>query len=1021
MGVTGAGISINGPSGIDTASIVDQLTALEQQNVTTVQNQAAQYQVQINAYSQLKSNLANVQTAVNALNSNSAFDVFTPTSSDSTVVTLQGGVGAVEGQYDISVSQLATSEKMISKDNLITNQSATLLSQGVNVGDISIDGTKITIDAGDTIQDLRSKINAATDASGNPLNVSASVIQINPADFRLVLSAKTTGSTGVDYQDVTGTTFKDLGIISGSTGTATQTVTSLTDFKTGFNALAAGATISYVGTNHGATSIPGSFTKDPNDSNAASLGKFLAQIGHDLGGTALIDATGHLVLTDSTSGSSSIGISSLTTTDAAAAAAQSYPMNETKGLSAVAQQLTSDGHFEADFNLLAANSTIQFSGTDNSGNPVALQTFIKDPADMNAVALGKFLTQIGSSLGGAASIDSSGNLMIADPSPGISKISVGSLDATDAFSSVTASYIMSATTSGSDAVSEQFSSQDSIMADFSARTAGSTFTYTGTATDGSLVNASFTKDPNDSNATATTKFLAQVGVDFKALATLDGGGHIVLTDATPGASALSVASLDYTDAAAQAPGSYLFSTSTAGAQVGNKGNAAQVLQSQDDIQTAFNALGAGAAVQYSGVDHNGNAVTNTYYKTAANTSINDFLTQVNNTFYGEATASIGAGGVLTLTDNQQGASQLAVSSLSIGGVLHTVSTLTAGKAGAGVLTVGKDAYFSMDGLMLKSSTNNADSFISGVTIQLHKADPTESVQTTLAVNSDQIQKNIQAVLDSYNSLLKFAGDETKPADPNDSTTKNGDLVNDMTVSSMVDQVRNTLMQSFNLSGGSYNSLTMLGIKSDPQTGDLSIDQTQFTKAITTSLDQVKRVFVTSGISSNKNITFGRNTSATQSGVYTLTEPDNTWNTMNIQLGGNPSDTSDGRNGDIISFSTGPATGLSITSPAGIIGTGNSATFTFSMGLADQLSNLIDNFNDPSTGIIATHQNSLQDQITDANTRADDLQTRVNDYHDGLVRQFAAMEEALNSMKSQEAQMMSALGGSVSSTSSTTST
>ena len=94
MGVIGAGISINGPSGIDDASIIDQLTALEQQKVTTVQTQVSQYQVQISAYSKLKSDLAAVQTAVNALNSDSAFDVFTSQSSDSSVATVQGADGA---------------------------------------------------------------------------------------------------------------------------------------------------------------------------------------------------------------------------------------------------------------------------------------------------------------------------------------------------------------------------------------------------------------------------------------------------------------------------------------------------------------------------------------------------------------------------------------------------------------------------------------------------------------------------------------------------------------------------------------------------------------------------------------------------------------------------------------------------------------------------------------------------------------------------------------------------------------
>jgi flagellar hook-associated protein 2 len=191
---------------------------------------------------------------------------------------------------------------------------------------------------------------------------------------------------------------------------------------------------------------------------------------------------------------------------------------------------------------------------------------------------------------------------------------------------------------------------------------------------------------------------------------------------------------------------------------------------------------------------------------------------------------------------------------------------------------------------------------------------------------------------------------------------------------------------------------------------MSIDQTQFTKALTNNFDEVKRIFVTSGLSDNKNITLGRNTKTTQSGIYTLNEPDA--NHLNLQLSGNSAwYVSDARLGDIITFSNGPAQGLSITAPSGTIGTGSSATFTFSKGLADQLSELIDNFNDPSSGLITTHQNSLQDQMKDADSRITALQQRVTDYHDGLVKQFAAMEQALNTMKSQYNQMASALGAS----------
>jgi Flagellar capping protein len=665
MGVIGAGISINGPSGIDTASLVDQLTALEQQKVTTVQTQKDKYQVQIDAYSKLKSTLATIKTAATALNSASAFDVFKSDSSNSDIVTLKGDIGAVEGQYELSVFQLAGSEKMVSKDNFITSQSASLSSQGVTVGDISIDGTAISIDANDTVQDLRMKINNATDAQGNKLNVSASVLKISDSNYRLVLTAKNTGTTGAAYKDVTGSTFQNLGII---------------------------------------------------------------------------------------------------------------------------------------------------------------------------------------------------------------------------------------------------------------------------------------------------------------------------TDAQ-----------------------------------GDKGNTAQVIQSQDDIQTAFDALAAGASIQYSGVDHNGNTVTSTYYKATATTSISDFLAQVNKTFHGMANATVETDGKLTLTDSVQGSSQLAITSLSIGGVAHTASTLTAGSEGAGVLTLGKDAYFSLDGLTLKSATNDADGYISGVTIQLHKASPTTTVQTTVSRDLDAVQKKVQAVLDAYNALSTFASDNTKMADPSNTASKSGDLAGDMTVSSIVTQVRSQLMQSFNLFGGSYNTLTMIGVKSDAQTGEMSIDQTQFTKALTNNFDEVEHIFVTTGISDNKNITLGRNTKTTQSGMYTLNEPDAEH--FNIQLAGDPTwYTSDSRNGDIITFSSGPAQGLSITAPSGTIGTSNSATFTFSKGLGDRLSELVDNFNDSNSGLIATHQNSLQDQMKDADSRITMLQTRVNDYHDGLVKQFAAMEQALSTMKSQYAQMASALGLSTTSTS-----
>ncbi|HEX2956943.1 MAG TPA: flagellar cap protein FliD N-terminal domain-containing protein [Chitinispirillaceae bacterium] len=48
------GISVNGPSGIDSQYIIDSLVALEKNKVTSVQNQKKAYQVKIDAYSKFK-------------------------------------------------------------------------------------------------------------------------------------------------------------------------------------------------------------------------------------------------------------------------------------------------------------------------------------------------------------------------------------------------------------------------------------------------------------------------------------------------------------------------------------------------------------------------------------------------------------------------------------------------------------------------------------------------------------------------------------------------------------------------------------------------------------------------------------------------------------------------------------------------------------------------------------------------------------------------------------------------------
>jgi flagellar capping protein FliD len=675
------GITINGPSGIDDASLIDQLVALEQDKVTVVQDQVSSYQTQISDYSTLKSYVADLATKAQALNTTDDFGLFTATSSDSSSVTISGTGGAAADSYNVSVYHMAQSEKMISKDGLVTSQTAALSSFGVNTGVISIDGTQITIDANDTIQDLRSKINSATDSSGNKLNVTASVLQISANDFRLVLSSNNTGAAGDTYQDVSGTTLQDLGIVTDPAG--------------------------------------------------------------DKGSTA--------------------------------------------------QTLTSQG-------------------------------------DVNT---------------------------------------------------------------------------------------------------------------------------------------------------------------------------------------------------QTDFNSMFNNLAVGGSITFSGVDHDGNAVSNTFVKKATST-INDFLTQVNTTYHGMANATVDATtGNLVITDNVTGNSQLAMNSLQVGTTAEAVGITQSGENGAGVLQVGSDAYFNLDGLYMTNSSNNPDNIITGVTLNFLKASPTSTTSVSLAYDITGLQQKVQDILDSYNTLMTWANSETTMPDTTaaagSDAAKGGDLAGDMTVTSITDQLHDALESDLNLFGGTVNSLAALGVQTDPDTGQMSIDSTTFQSVATKSFDEFQRLFVTDGICSNKDVTYGRSTDTTSSGAYTLHEDASDPDHVQIQIAGDSTwYTSDSRIGDVVTFSSGPASGLSITSPSGIL-VGQDATLTFQSGLSDILNNICANITDGSTGTIANHVDSLNSLMSDANDRITTMQTHVDDYRTQLQNQFAAMEEALQSMKSQYNQMASALGlTSISTTSSSSS-
>ncbi len=193
MGIASAGLG----SGLDVNSIVTGLMNIERQPLNKVASDKSAYQSKISAYGTLKSSLANFQTSVSALSSSSKFTAQSVTSGNSTVLTATTNGSATLGNYDVTVSQLAKSQKLSSAGFANT-------ADVVGTGTMTISFGKFAPPSSFTPNAAKPNINITIDSSNNTLagvrdainatnsSVSASIVNDGTSN-RLVITSKDTG------------------------------------------------------------------------------------------------------------------------------------------------------------------------------------------------------------------------------------------------------------------------------------------------------------------------------------------------------------------------------------------------------------------------------------------------------------------------------------------------------------------------------------------------------------------------------------------------------------------------------------------------------------------------------------------------------------------------------------------------------------------------------------------------------------------------------------------------------------
>lgn len=161
-------------TGMDTTSMIDQLVALERRPIYNYQQEISEMEQTKGAWRDVNSRLDKLEDRTTDLKMSSTFNSRSASSSNEDVVTATASNDADEANYSVTVSQVATTQRLIG-----TRDEA--FSASTN-DTINLNGAEINISKDDSLSDISNKINEAD--SG----YKASVI-----DNVLVLEAEETG------------------------------------------------------------------------------------------------------------------------------------------------------------------------------------------------------------------------------------------------------------------------------------------------------------------------------------------------------------------------------------------------------------------------------------------------------------------------------------------------------------------------------------------------------------------------------------------------------------------------------------------------------------------------------------------------------------------------------------------------------------------------------------------------------------------------------------------------------------
>lgn len=823
---TGTGIF----SGIDSATLINQLISVQSRPRVLAQQRLIQLQTQQAAYLDINSRLNAFKTAAADFRINKVFDSKQTASSDDTVLTASAGNSAITGSYNFIIDRLVTTQQLLSRGFADQDSTAvgldsltfegvearldrdTALSDlnngsGVNRGKIIVNGTEVDLSRVATVGEVVEAINSAG------TGVTASV-----KDGSFVLTGVTTlankvgsdvlsglGLDGAVTSTMTGTSVYGLGTNSSlsslndgrGVGTRNATGESVFDFNiTLGSGTAIGVRIGEIQefvdgdleTVEGAASSMGQVVDRINQAlTDAGETTVTASIDSENGRIRIVDTQGRTVTV------SNITVGSNATTTATDLGIQGTFAGGTVNGQRVLAGLNTTlvGSLNGGTGLGSTDGLLTFDTADGSA-------FIVSVA--GATTLDQLVRTINEDAGNpgvVASINSEGTgIQITDNTTGTGDLVISGTPGQDAAAALgIAGTFADNTTAGSN-LQLAYLGSASLLANLNDGQGIGTGEFE--IVDSNSLSAKITISSSDKTLDDIIRRINSAGLAVKARINDTGDGLLIEENTTtPGAGKLRI-------------------TDTSGATA-------------KALKIAGEATGTGTD----------NYIDGSYETTIefdADATLKDIVAKINDT---------APGARATIINDNAGATpfRLSIVSASSGSAGRFIVDSGDFDLGFRTLDEGQDArlfYGSTDaaqGVLISSSTNTVTGVIDGVTLNL-KQTSEDPVSISVSSDTESIEGKIDAMITAFNSVIERIDFQSRY----DTETKaRGPLLGDGTVLSLRNRMFSAVRDSNEGFTSSYDRLAQVGIVAGAG-GKLTFDKEAFREAYADDPQAVEDLF-----------------------------------------------------------------------------------------------------------------------------------------------------------------------------------